>query len=383
MKQTRNGNAPPEWKILSANPMGSLYKRRGSKKWMMAATAGGRQVCKSSHTTNRRLAEKLLARWETEIFEGRFQLIKRNAPFFEEWAEQFLQTIPNLKTRSRYTSSVNNLKPRLGKLRLSQITADCIEDFKEQRLAAGVGPATVNRDLVPLRKMLRVAQKRRLIARSPFVDVESLEEKSIRPKPHIATYSEEERILEVAEPHIRALAVLILEAGLRSNCEALVLKWADIDFESATIRVRASKTPAGITNVPVSGRCKAELVAWRNRVGPESSPYVFPNMRDPARPLKDIRRSWAKALKLAGIPYFWIYNLRHTHASRLSAAGVPDLFVAQLIGHSSTSIVQTYAKAIDEYKRDAIRKLESLRPNPPLSVSPSPSPLGQTNVRID
>jgi hypothetical protein len=37
-----------------------------------------------------------------------------------------------------------------------------------------------------------------------------------------------------------------------------------------------------------------------------------------------------------------------------------DLFVAQMIGHSSPSIVQTYAKAIDEHRRDAIRKLSSL-----------------------
>ena len=85
-------------------------------------------------------------------------------------------------------------------------------------------------------------------------------------------------------------------------------------------------------------------------------------MRNPKRHLTQICKSWANALKLSGIPYFWLYNLRHTFCSRLSAAGVSDLFVAQMMGHSSPSIVQTYAKAIDEYKRDAIRKLESLRP---------------------
>jgi len=36
--------------------------------------------------------------------------------------------------------------------------------------------------------------------------------------------------------------------------------------------------------------------------------------------------------------------------------------VAQMMGHSSSSsILQTYAKAIDEYKRSAISKLEALR----------------------
>jgi integrase len=351
--------------------MASLYKRRGSKNYMIAVVVGGRQICRSAHTSNKRVAEKMRARLETEVFEGRFQLIKTTGPTFDEWAAQFLQTKPNLKTRSRYASSVNNMKPRFGKLRLPQITADRIEDFKEERLAAGVGPATVNRDLAVLRRVLRIAERRRFIARSPFAEVELLEERSIRRKPHIATYDEEERILAVADPHIRALAVLILETGLRSNREALVLKWDDVDFESDTIRIRESKTAAGVRNVPLSGRCRAELLAWRHRVGPEFSPHVFPNMSKPERHLTQIRRSWVKALKAAGIPYFWLYHLRHTFCSRLSAAGVSDLFVAQMMGHSSVSIIQTYERAFDEHKRDALRKLVSLRSLAQPSALPS------------
>jgi hypothetical protein len=45
----------------------------------------------------------------------------------------------------------------------------------------------------------------------------------------------------------------------------------------------------------------------------------------------------------------------------LSAAGVTDLFVAQIIGHSTPGILQKYSKAIDEYRRDAVRKLEHMR----------------------
>ena len=77
--------------------------------------------------------------------------------------------------------------------------------------------------------------------------------------------------------------------------------------------------------------------------------------------MKDIRQAWAKALKEAGLEYFWLYNLRHSYVSRLSAAGVPDLFVAQMIGHSTPSILQKYSRAIDEYRREAVRKLEQMR----------------------
>src|SRR5438105_1597317 len=156
--------------------MGTLFKKKGSNQWQMGVSVCGRQICRSAHTTNKVVAKKLLARWETEVFEGRFQLIKTNAPIFEEWTDQFLPTIANLNTRSRYSASVNNLKPKFGKLRLSQITPDLFEEYKDERLAEGVGPATVNRDLAVSRRMLKLAERRRFIARSPFAKVEFLEE---------------------------------------------------------------------------------------------------------------------------------------------------------------------------------------------------------------
>jgi Phage integrase family len=69
----------------------------------------------------------------------------------------------------------------------------------------------------------------------------------------------------------------------------------------------------------------------------------------------------AGQLRDANLDCFWIYHLRHTFASRLSAAGLSDLFVAQMMGHSTPSILQTYARVIDEYRRSAIQKLEGLR----------------------
>lgn len=340
--------------------MGTLYKRRGSRKWMMAAIVAGKQVCKSTHTSNKRLARHILERWETEIFEGRFHLPKSRPPFFEEWAEEFLTRVQHANTRKRYASSIGKLKLSFTHVRLSEILPERIEEYKKGRLVEGIEPATVNHDLRVLRRMLRLAERKQLIARSPFVAVEFLKQRSPH-MPHILTFEEEEKLLTVAVPYLRVLIVLILETGLRSHREALALRWDAIDFVNDLIRVKESKTRAGIRNTPVSTRCKSELQRWREMVGPEFSPFVFPNLRIPSRPIKDVRHAWAKALNDAGIEYFWIYNLRHTFASRLSAAGVSDLFVAQMIGHSTPSILQKYSKAIDEYRRDAVHKLEQMR----------------------
>jgi integrase len=77
-----------------------------------------------------------------------------------------------------------------------------------------------------------------------------------------------------------------------------------------------------------------------------------------------VRKVWASALKKASLASFHLYDLRATFASRLSAAGVPDVFVSQMMGHAG-GLLQTYSKAIVEYRRDAIRKLEELRQSHP------------------
>ena len=340
--------------------MGTLFKKKGSRQWQMGVTINGRQICRSAHTTNKSVAKKLLARWETEVFEHRFHLPQSTPPFFEDWAKEFLAKVGHPNTRKRYTSSVGKLQTKLAGMRLSEVSAERIEEYKEERLANGVESATINHDLRVLRRMLRIAERKQLIARNPFAQVDFLKQKSPHP-PHIVTFEEEDKILTVAAPWMRVLVVLILETGMRSHREGLALRWNAIDFTNDSIRVHESKTRAGIRNIPLSARCKAELLCWREVLGPEFSPFVFPSLNMPTRSMRDIRYSWEKALKDAGLEYFWIYNLRHTFASRLSAAGVSDLFVAQMIGHSTPSILQRYAKAVDEYRRDAVSKLEQMR----------------------
>jgi integrase len=59
----------------------------------------------------------------------------------------------------------------------------------------------------------------------------------------------------------------------------------------------------------------------------------------------------------AGISFRHIYDLRATFSSRMNAAGVPEVLVEQLLGHTG-GLTQVYAKAIDEFRRAAIKKLE-------------------------
>jgi integrase len=337
-----------------------VYKR-GKVWWVTYTLPDGKYRCESSHSTNKQVAKRLEDKRRGEIAEGRLRLPRSNPPFLEPYSEGFLETIKDPKTKARYLSSVRNLVAYFGRMRLSQITSEGIEGFKETRLEAGVTPATINRDLAVLRRMLKLAILQRLAAYNPMDEIEFLEERKHRRQPHILTFEEQSRLIAIAPPHIRVLTVLITETGLRVGKEALPLKWEDVDFLNDQIYVRQSKTLAGIRIVPLSEFCKSELREWREYIGSSFSRFVFPNFDDPKAHQLTAKRSWRTALKAAGIPYFPIYNLRATFASRLSAAGTPDIFVAQMMGHSGTSILHTYAKAIDDSRREAIKKFEDYR----------------------
>lgn len=371
------------WRITDA--MG-LYRRnkkrkdgttRKSKIWWMSFIVDGRQHCESTHTSNKRLAEKMLSIRKAEVAEGRFRLITAKPPTLKEWSDEFLETITHRNTKRVYTSCVKTLLGFFGEARLSGVTASRIEAFKRSRLNAGTGPATINRNLAVLRRMMKIAHRRRVIGQNPFEEVEFMSERQYRRQPHILTFEEEARLLSVAGPMLRALVVLLVDTGLRVGKEGLPLKWTDIDFDDSAIHVRESKTLAGRRTVPLSENCAAELLRWRNLTGPEFSEYLFFNPRATKSHLLKLPKTWASALKKAEIEYFPIYNLRHTFATRGNACEIPPITLAQLIGHSSTGIIQTYAKVVDQSRRDAIKKLDEYRRS-----HQAPPEGGQTKVVV-
>jgi integrase len=297
-------------------------------------TAGGKQRHESTGTHDRKLAKKILAIRLAEIAEGRWNLPASNPPRFKAWTTQFLLSIRHPSTKRRYNLSVNHLLSFFGEdSRLPDVASvRLIEEFKQLRLASSVKPATVNRDLSVLRRMLTLATRQRLIARNPFSEVELLEERKARRRPHILSYEDQRKLVAVATPHLRALIILLTESGLRVNKEAFQLKWTDLDFSSSQVTVRDSKTLAGRRSVPLSELCSAEMLRWKNLMGPEFSDWVFPNPKTPSKPLKSVRTTWFTALKNAGLPMrFPIYNLRHSFATRLSAAGASPLTIADLL----------------------------------------------------
>jgi integrase len=319
-----------------------------SPPWWMSLMIDGHQHCESTHTSNKRVAKKILAIRLAEIAEGRFPgLLKSHAPTLKDYISKYLESRTDLhpNTRTRYAVSRRSLEDFFAGTRLPDITNARIEEYKTARTRGGTGPAGVNRDLSLLRQVLKQAKRDRYIAQNPVGDREHfLDERKERLQAKPFTIEEEQRLLAVAKGYLRPLLILLLDTGLRPNAEALPLKWRDVDFERGMISVIASKTPAGLRTVPMTTRLKAELLRWKKLTG-SNSEFVFFHPRNPAKHLLHVPKTWARAVKDAKVEKRRLYDCRSTFCSRMYAAGIQPVLIELLMGHAGSGLIHTYAKA--------------------------------------
>jgi integrase len=100
-----------------------------------------------------------------------------------------------------------------------------------------------------------------------------------------------------------------------------------VDLDNGIVHIPDSKTVNGIADMPMTEPAwQAFREPFAETEGPE---YLFPSPSSPAsKPyIGSTKRVWQSTLRRAEVPYFSLYELRHTFATRLSAGGVADHFV--------------------------------------------------------
>jgi integrase len=339
--------------------MGGVYKR--GKVWWISYQSGGKQFRESSHSTNKVIAQKLLAKRQGEVIEARLGLPPSNAPRLPLWADEFLKSVSHPNTRDRYECSVKALKRVLGGVKINEITPEAVFRFQQQRKEEGVTSATINRDRAVLSRMLNIAKKRRLLGSNPCESVDPLNEKRTRRKAAPFTYEEERAITANSTGWFQMLFILLVETGMRAKKEALPLKWEDVHFELEPTRIfiKTSKSDAGIRAAYLTEYGKKMLMQWRQLIGDEV--YVFPSPLKPGHHICDYQDAWRQAAKNAGVHGHIFYDTRATFASRVNAGCQTETTIARMLGHESTKLVPTYAKPIDENTRAAVRALDEQR----------------------
>jgi len=307
----------------------------------------------------RKDAERALALRKAEVIKGNFdELIHHKKVSFEKLCRTYIGTYakPNKKSWKRDVHSIKNLFKFFGEFKIDQITSWHVEQYKSKRAKDNtyrgtvISKATVNRELICLKKMFSKAIDWELIKENPTKGVKLYKEE-LKPF-RVVTPVEFEAVYNHASDYLKPILLTAYNTGMRYS-EVLNLKWCDINFDEGFITVTETKSGKYRT-IPMNETLRQTLVDIYQQT---KSEYVF--VRENGEPVKDIRKSFDNAKKKSGVHKFVFHDLRHSFASRLVMKGVDLITVQQLLGHSSIVMTERYSHPSSKHKMDAVLTLDT------------------------
>ncbi len=242
---------------------------------------------------------------------------------------------------------------------LHEITPGEIEAYKRLRNETPVrgggqrAPATINRELAVLGRILTMAVDEEYIDNNPVRRVRKFRVDNARTR--FLTTEEEDRLMRalIGNPQARQIVTMALYTGMRRG-EIFRLRWGNVDFGRDLLIVRQTKTGRDRV-VPMCEQIR-QLLDEIQPESPRPDQLVFASNRT-GRILTGIKHSFTSACRKAEIENFRFHDLRHSAGTRLAEAGVHAVVIAEILGHSSLAMTKRYTHATDRATRDAIRRL--------------------------
>jgi integrase len=364
-----------------ANNEGTIYQRKDGR-WVCAITlASGER--KTYYGPTRRAVQQHLTDALKNVKDG-VPLPTGNqsvAQFLASW----LETVePSLRPRTfeRYEQMLRlHVVPTLGKLPVSQLAPQHVQQLYARLLDSGLSPTTVHHVHTLLHRALQQANRWGLVARN----VTTLVDAPRDAHHEMQTLSPEQsrQLIEAARGHrLEALFVLALTTGMRRG-ELLGLRWQQVDLEGGSLEVLTSlqRTREGflfaepktaysrrrvsLPEIAVEALRRHRIEQNKERFAAgewDDHDLVFPN--EAGRPLEAgnmLRRAYWPLLKKAGLPKMPFHALRHTAATLLLRKGVHPKIVQEMLGHSGIAItLDLYSHAVPTLQREATAAMDAL-----------------------
>lgn len=299
------------------------------------------------------LAQEVYRKRKTAIREGKFfpeQVGQQRVILFDELAQDFLD-YSKLHKRSYADDATRarRLLEAFGRRPAKAITAEEVERFKAT-LAKKLSPATVNQHLSLLRSIYYRGLGNRKVEHHPMRGIKFFRLNNARVR--YLTKEEEFRLFSALATRDHAKVKVGLLTGLRAS-NLLGLQWRNVDLDAAVYTVPQSKSGEAL-RLPMHP-CVREILAGL----PRNGVYVF--ARANGKPPWRFRRTFARAVRQAGISDLHLHDLRHTFASRLAMAGVDLLAIKELGGWKTLAMVLRYAHLSPDHMRQALGRLISHR----------------------
>lgn len=344
-----------------------LTKKNGEKSFHAEVRLRGHPPERDSFRT-KTLAKEWIRDTEAAIKDGRF---KRKSQFafrkrtVSDLIDRFVEVcIP--KHPKYYPKKVQQLerwKKEIGSIYLSDLSPAHLSQVRDKMLNELTAkklprsPSTVNRYLAAFSKALSVAVKEwEWIEENPALKISK--PKEARGRDRYLSLDEQARLLEACKSSVNSylypIVSIALLTGMRYG-EIVKLHWKDINFEMRHITLQETKN-GDRRIIPLTDKV-VDILKGISSFGSASLGPIFVSQKlsSTKNPIS-IRKSFARALKIAGIRSFRFHDLRHTAASYLAMNGATQGELMAILGHRSPQMTRRYAHYSQEHLKKLLEK---------------------------
>ena len=347
-------------------------ERRDQGPYWIKYQVRGRPVCVSSGSDKKQDATKLLREHEHLVDTGAAVTAQANRVTFEDAVQDLINDYTTNKRRSLRTVNLRitkHLTPFFGHRRLMTINTADARAYTARRLTDGAANASVNRDLIILKRMCTLARQAGKLTVQPYSPL--LQEHHVR-----KGFFEPEQAASVQRhlpAHMRGVAAFACVTGWRTPSEILPLEWRQVDLKAGEVRLDVGATKNGEGRVfPLTAELRRILDAQQEIAKAMKREYgTIP--RHVFCYTKGVKagqgvteggynKAWRKARIAAGCPGRIPHDFRRTAVRNLVRAGVPERVAMQMTGHKTRAVFERYNIVSQGDLRDAAQRLDQFVP---------------------
>lgn len=345
---------------------GSIYKREDGL-WVGQIYVNGKKKVK--HSKVQKDVREWLHDQKEAINKGTFIEAKdvTLSDFLEKYMESKKTSI-RPKTVDSYNYLIkSHINPELGKIKLSQLRPDIIQNFYTLKVNSGLSKRTVQYMHVVLHQALDQAMKWGLVARNTteLVDPPSPTKKTVT----TWTVEQSKKFLEQVKGSRFYPMYTLAYIGLREG-EILGIPIDGFDRVSHTVTIRQQlqylpgrgliisepKTEAGKRTVKLPDFVYQALLAHPLK---ENQKLLFETGNGTPFSPRNFFRDFKEQSEAAGLPEIRFHDLRHFAVSyMINELKIPPKVVQAIVGHSTVNLtLSVYSHSTTDQQDEAMEKM--------------------------
>lgn len=285
--------------------------------------------------------------------------------FFDQRYYPHVQLYRRRPELDRYVFDLH-IRPFFGQCLISDLDGPMLEAWAAKHVHKGYAPATINKHIFLMNRMMNLARHWGLITHNAF-EARVLRKLPVGEQRHMFLKPQEiKKILTACQqdihPQLYHFTRLLLLTGARKG-EALKANWDHFDLYRKVWTVPISKNGRArqiVLNQAAIDLIK-ELKVEADKRGYPLHPIspLFYNPRTRTR-YDSFYAAWHRARAKAELPNVRFHDLRHTFASLLINEGVSLYEVQRLLGHHHITMTERYAHLLPDTLQERVERVSGI-----------------------